>query len=184
MTNMRKRLFCLASAALCTALIAVCSYISIPVGNLYFTLQLAAVLFTAGFLPPAWAIGSVASYVLLGLIGVPVFAGFKSGFGAIAGPTGGFILGFLPAVAFAAPALYFLKKRISRRFLLYTAVFAGATLIVYICGTAGLCIYMPDKGLSFALTTAVLPYTGFDLVKILVAAFLCVRAEKISRGIS
>lgn len=182
MTKPSKRtsLFYLTAAALCTALIAVCSYVSIPVGNLKFTLQLLAVLFTAGVLPSLYAILSVAVYVTLGLVGVPVYAGFTAGVGAIAGPTGGFILGFLPACAAAAFALRLLRRKETRfLYLIYAAVFVGATLIVYVCGAVGFLIYMPEKGLSYVLTAAILPYTGFDLLKILLAAFLSLRLQPV-----
>ena len=168
-TRTRTALFYLCVSAMCTALIAVCSFFVVPVGNLKYTLQLAAVLFVSGILPPAFSCGSCAAYILLGVVGAPVFAGFTSGIGTITGPTGGFIIGFLPAVFCASLMLKLIKKR---TFLKTVGVFSLATLIVYIVGTVGFYMYIPQKGLLYALTTAVFPYLPADAVKILLAAFL------------
>ncbi|MBQ2605974.1 MAG: biotin transporter BioY, partial [Clostridiales bacterium] len=83
--------------AVSAALIAICSWISITIGPVPFTLQtmaIFAVLMTIG-----GARGSVAViiYLLLGLVGVPVFAGFKGGPASFLGPTGGFLVGFAVA---------------------------------------------------------------------------------------
>ena len=165
----RTTLFYLCASALCTALIAVCSFISIPVGYLKITLQLLAVLLSAGLLPPVWSVGTVAAYILLGVVGVPVFAGFSSGVGTLAGPTGGYIVGFLPAALCASLLLRFTGKR---SFLKTLGAFAASTLLCYLCGVVGFCIYMPEKGVLYALTATLLPYVGFDAVKIAAAAFL------------
>ena len=81
--------------AVFTAIIAVCSWISVPIGPVPFTLQTFAVFVTAGLLGTKRSEISIIVFIILGTIGVPVFAGFSSGPGVIAGPTGGYIVGFL-----------------------------------------------------------------------------------------
>ncbi len=87
----------IARIALCTALIAVSAQISFPLPTgIPVTLQTFAIAFAAAFLGAKYGVVSVLCYLLLGACGVPVFAGFKSGFGALVGVTGGYLTGFLP----------------------------------------------------------------------------------------
>ena len=84
----------LTGCALSAALIAICSWISIPAA-LPFTMQTFAIFLTAGIFGGKKAFLSMLLYLLLGMIGLPVFAGFKGGIGVILGTTGGYIFGFL-----------------------------------------------------------------------------------------
>ena len=84
----------LARAALFAALIAICSWISIPTA-VPFTLQTFAVFLALGVLGGKLGTLSVAVYLLLGAVGLPVFAGFQGGLGALLGATGGYLAGFL-----------------------------------------------------------------------------------------
>ena len=77
-----------------TALITVCSWISIPT-TIPFTLQTFAVFLTVALIGTKRSFISVIIYILLGAVGLPVFSGFKGGVGALLGPTGGYIIGFL-----------------------------------------------------------------------------------------
>ncbi|AMC94151.1 hypothetical protein AOC36_09165 [Erysipelothrix larvae] len=82
--------------ALFAALIGVCAQITIPTPIVPFTLQPFAISLTALTLPRKQAVSAVILYVLLGLIGLPVFAGGSGGFGVVLSPTFGFIVGFIP----------------------------------------------------------------------------------------
>ena len=83
--------------AIFTALIAVLTFITIPnpVTGVPITLQTFAVCLTGFFLGAKFGTVSVVAYILIGLAGVPVFAGFKAGISVLAGPTGGFLIGFI-----------------------------------------------------------------------------------------
>ena len=85
--------------ALFAALIAVCAFITIPMPLPFisFTLQTFGVFAALGILGGRDGTTAVAVYILLGAIGVPVFSGFRGGFGVLIGPTGGYIAGFLGA---------------------------------------------------------------------------------------
>ena len=84
----------LARAALAAALMAVCSWISLPTA-VPFTLQTFALFLTLGVLGGRLGALAVGVYLLLGAVGLPVFAGFSGGLGALLGATGGYLLGFL-----------------------------------------------------------------------------------------
>ena len=93
-TKRKMKTIDLAYMALGAVIIAVCSWISIPT-VVPFTLQTFAVFSVLGLLGGKRGTISVLIYILLGAVGVPVFAGFSGGFGVILGPTGGYIVGFL-----------------------------------------------------------------------------------------
>lgn len=84
-------------SALFIALISIGAMIAIPVGPVPIVLQNMFVLLAGLILPPAWAAGCVAVYLLMGFAGLPVFAGGTSGIGKVVGPTGGYLLSYLPA---------------------------------------------------------------------------------------
>ena len=78
---------------------AICSFITIPLGFTPVPINLATlgVFLTGGILGKKYGSISLIVYILLGAVGVPVFAGFKGGLGVLAGPTGGYIIGYLAA---------------------------------------------------------------------------------------
>ena len=80
--------------AIFTSIICVMSLISIPT-TVPFTLQTLAVFLCMFMLKPIDSLISVLLYILIGAIGIPVFSNFNSGFGTLAGPTGGYIIGFI-----------------------------------------------------------------------------------------
>ena len=90
----RKRLYDTVYIAFFAALIAVCSWISIP-SEVPFTLQTFAVCVSVGLLGGKRGTVAVLVYIFLGLVGVPVFAGFKGGVAALAGATGGYLVALI-----------------------------------------------------------------------------------------
>src|SRR5699024_11300136 len=86
----------LVHAALFVALIAIGALVKLPLGPVPFTLQLPMVILTGLLLGPKLAFISLITYTLLGLLGIPIFAG-ASGLGAFVSPTFGFIIGYIPA---------------------------------------------------------------------------------------
>ncbi len=81
--------------ALMAVIIAVCSWITIPIGAVPFTMQTLGIFCALGLLGGMRGTVAVAVYVLIGALGAPVFAGFASGVGALVSTTGGYILGFI-----------------------------------------------------------------------------------------
>ncbi len=81
------------------AIIAVASWVYIPVGPVPFTLQTMAIAFVGLALSPKRALCAVALYIILGAVGMPVFSGMQGGIGVLFGPTGGYIWGFVLGMA-------------------------------------------------------------------------------------
>lgn len=77
------------------ALLAIATYITIPIPTVSFTLQTLMVVLIGFLLKPLDAFLAVLVYILVGLTGIPVFSNFKGGYEVLLGPTGGFIFSFL-----------------------------------------------------------------------------------------
>lgn len=149
----------LVMTALMAALMAVVSPFTIPVGPIPITLGTFAVFFTGAMLPPAAAMASLGTYILLGAVGLPVFSGFRAGPQVLAGPTGGYLVGyFLVALAVA------LVVRRTNRFWVQLAAAMGGMCACYLLGTLW---YMVVAGASFwsGLVLCVFPFIIPDVVK-------------------
>lgn len=162
--------------AVFAAIIAVCSILSIPIGEVPVTLQTFAVCLSAAML--GWRRGflAVVVYLLLGAVGVPVFAGMTGGLGILMGPTGGYLIGFLPA----AIIIGLVAEKTNRRALPLTLAMVGGVLACYAFGTVW---FMAVTGTGFveALLLCVVPFLAFDAVKIAVAVILSNRLSKVVR---
>jgi biotin transport system substrate-specific component len=85
-------------ASLMAALIAAGAYMALPIGPVPIVLQNLFVFLSGLLLGPRWGVASIGVYLMAGALGLPVFAGGVGGIGRFAGPTGGYLLGYLPAV--------------------------------------------------------------------------------------
>lgn len=151
--------------------IAICSWISIPT-IVPFTLQTLGVFCAVGLLGGKRGTLAVLIYIMLGALGLPVFAGFLGGFGVIMGPTGGYIIGFIGSalVYWLTTELLGTKTRST-----VLAMLLGL-LVCYIFGTAWfMAVYSGSSGaigLSTALGWCVIPFIIPDLIKIAFAVFI------------
>lgn len=163
--------------ALGTVLIIICAWISIPL-TVPFTLQTFAIFAVAGLLGGKKGTLAVLVYILLGAVGLPVFAGFKSGIGVLASSTGGYIIGFLlsPMVMWAAE-----KLKCRNTFTLVLSMASGL-ILCYVFGTLWfVVIYTGSTGeISFqaALMMCVVPFIIPDLVKIFLAVLVTKRMKR------
>lgn len=155
----------MARAALFAALITVCAWLSIPVPPLRFTLQTLGIMLSLGLLGGKWGSVSVAIYLLLGAVGLPVFSGFRGGIGAFLDPTGGFLWGF----ALGALGCW-LTERLGKVPSLLVFL-----LIAYSCGLGWFLVYAPGTGLTAAFLTCVAPYILPEAVKLWLANALVKR---------
>ena len=173
MENLKnKKLYKLVLSAVFVAVIAICSWISIPT-TVPFTLQTLGIFIAAGLLGWKYGTLSVAVYILLGLVGVPVFANFSSGVGAIVGPTGGYIIGFL----FTALAVGLITKFFGKKFYVLIIAMVVGLALCYLFGTIWfMIVYQCD--FAAALMMCVVPYLIFDGCKILLASILVNRLHK------
>ena len=163
--------------ALAVALVTVSAWISVPVGAVPVTLQTFAVCFIGALFGWKRGIFAILVYVFMGLLGIPVFAGFKAGAAALFGPTGGYIFGFffaalMPALAKLIPV----KRKAARCALFYAANILGLA-VCYLFGTVWF-VLMYQCTVGYALALCVLPFLLPDAVKLLVAALLAVRLER------
>lgn len=167
----------LAYMALFAAIITICSWISIPM-TIPFTMQTFAIFVTVGILGTKRATLTVLSYILLGVIGLPVFQGFSSGPGALFGNTGGYIIGFLFTALIAGGVLHQFGKK---TWVMVIAMVLGL-LACYLFGTAWF-IYVYGRstgaiGTATAISWCVTPYIIPDLVKIALSIVLIRRVSK------
>jgi biotin transport system substrate-specific component len=154
----------IAVAALFSALIAVSAFVAIPVGSVPFTLQVYVVLLAGVVLGARIGVLSVLAYLVLGLF-APVYAGGASGLGALFGPTGGYLLGFIGAVIVSGLIAGSGVPTLPR---LLTAGVAGLVPI-YALGAAWLGLQL-DLTPATAALTGIVPFVWLDVLKAIAAA--------------
>ena len=159
----------LARCAVFAAVNCICAWLSAGSG-VVFTMQSFGICLCLQLLGGRWGTVSILLYLLLGAAGLPVFSGFRGGIGALTGPTGGFLLGFL-----AMGLVYWLLEAFTKKPL--PGLLAGF-LVLYACGTAwfGL-IYGPQGGFGEILLTCVVPYLLPDGIKLALSVYLARRLK-------
>lgn len=150
------------------ALIAICSWISVPT-TVPFTLQTLGVFLAVGLLGGRRGTLAVLTYLLLGLVGLPVFAGFTGGPGALLSPSGGYLIGFL----FTALFLWAVERVTQDKLWKLGLGMVTGLVICYAFGTVWFLVVYPIAneavGLWTALGWCVFPFLPFDAVKIALA---------------
>jgi biotin transport system substrate-specific component len=167
-----KNIKLLTTAAILTAVTSVAANISVPFAGIVLTFGVFGVLLTGFILPPKYAVLSILAYLLLGIVGVPVFAGFSAGAGVLFGPTGGFLFAY-PIMAFAVSAL----KQHSK-----IAGIATALVCCYIFGGGWYSIW-GNVNIAQSLTLTVLPFIPFDIAKAILAVVIAKAVEKITANV-
>ena len=166
--------------AMFAVLIAVCSWISIP-ATVPFTLQTFGIFVTVGILGGKRGSMSVLIYLLLGAVGIPVFAGFKGGIGALLGTTGGYIIGFL----FSALIMWGMEVLLGKKLWVLAVSMVLGLLACYAFGTIWfMVVYARTSGaigLMTALGWCVFPFILPDVIKIALALVLSKRLAKLIR---
>lgn len=175
-------LYKLVLAGVFAAVAAVCSWISIPLPFTQVPINLAilGVLLAGGLLGSKYGTLSLIIYILLGAVGVPVFAGFGAGLGTLVGPTGGYIVGYVLCAAVAGlGASSSAASKISKHPSLRLAAFMA--LGVATCYTFGTIWYvlLMKTSLWVGLISCVFPFIPFDAFKIAVAVLLVTRLRKV-----
>lgn len=168
----------LAYSALFAALIAVSSWISLPVNLVPITMQTFAVAVTAAML--GWRRGmlSFLTYLVIGAIGFPVFSGMRGGIGVLAGPTGGYLIGFFAMVFLIG----WTADHISKKWYILLAAMIAGDAVLYLFGTVWFLVQMGgERTLGAALTACVYPFILPDLVKLTAASLVSARLHRIAR---
>ena len=153
--------------AVVTAVLCILGPLSLPVGPVPISLATLAVLLGAYVLGPWQGAASVLLYLFMGAIGIPVFSGFQGGFAKIAGPTGGYLLGYFLLALIAG---WFIYKFYDIIWLQFVGMCLG-TLVLYAFGTLWL---SHVAGMTFmeALGAGVLPFIAGDIIKMVIAIVL------------
>ena len=158
--------------AVMAAVMCVIAPISIPIGPISITGGTLAIYLTACLLGPWRGLAATAVYLLVGFVGLPVFSNYMGGAGRLLGPTGGYLVGYLPMMLLAGLAAEFAFRRFGgqgkgEQALPLVIAFPGmvlATAVLYAFGTAWYCV-QAGVDLQAALAACVYPFIPFDLMK-------------------
>lgn len=164
----------LAMTGMMAATLAVLSWASLPLpfSPVPLTLQTLGVLLAGALLGRVWGPVSVGVFILLGLVGLPVFHNGASGPGVLVGPTGGFLVGFLGAAFVMGLAGDFARRTSGRRALALLAAGAVvASLVIYAAGVPWLAA-VTGMSAGKAITVGLVPYLPGDAIKAVAAVAL------------
>lgn len=154
-------------ASLFAGLTAICAWISIPVLDIAFTMQTFAVFLTLLVLGGKWGTVSILIYLMLGVVGLPVFSGFRGGPGVLLGVTGGYLWGFL-----FTGLCYWCAEKWKK----LPGLILGL-LACYGCGSLWFLVYS-GGGLGLILMKCVVPYLVPDALKLYLALTIFKRLQK------
>jgi biotin transport system substrate-specific component len=154
-------------ASLIAALTAVGAYISIPIGPVPIVLQSLFILLAGVLLGKEWGTASVGIYLLAGAAGLPVFAGGTGGIGRFFGPTGGYLIGFLPGVYITGLISGKTKKNVFKD---VTAMICG-TALIYAFGVSWLKV-LTGIEIARAFAVGMIPFIPGDALKIAAGALI------------
>lgn len=173
----RSKTYDIVYIAVFAVIMAICSWISIPAA-VPFTLQTFGVFIAAGVLGGKRGTLSVLVFILLGAVGIPVFANFSGGIGVLAGPTGGYIIGFL----FSALVMWAMEKLPGKKSIMQIVSMVVGLVVCYAFGTAWFMVVYGKAngpvGLVTALGWCVFPFIIPDLIKIALAYVLSRKLRK------
>lgn len=150
-----------------TAVTCILAPLSIPIGDVPISLTNLVIYFGLYILGTRRETVSYVVYLLLGLVGIPVFSGFTAGPAKLFGPTGGYLIGFIPMAVIAG---IFIEKS-GRKLVLSMVGMILGTAICYIFGTVWFVLIMKTS-VQAALTMCVYPFIVFDLIKMVLAALI------------
>lgn len=166
---MKLSIYKIAIIGVMTAIICIMAPFSIPLPFTVVPISLTnlAIYFTVFVL--GWKMGTISYliYLLIGLIGVPVFSGFTSGFSKLAGPTGGYLIGFIFLVIISG---WFIEK-FPNKIPMYIMGMLLGNIVTYLFGTIWLA-NLTDNTFKQALAIGVLPFLLGDLLKIIAAVLI------------
>ena len=167
--SIRMQVLCALFAAVC----AVCSQLTIPIQPVPITLGTFGVLMSGGFLGKRYGLLALLIYLILGAAGVPVFSMMRAGISVLAGPSGGFILGFAP-MAFVVGLV---SEKLGHTFKSMLVATLAGTAVCYVMGI-GWFMFLTGTGMWSAMVMCMFPFLPGDLAKIILASFLVAKYRK------
>lgn len=166
-TKTKSSAYPLVMTAVMAAVIAAISPFALPIGPISLSLCTLVLYMTPYVL--GWRRGALATlvFLLLGMVGAPVFTGFQGGMAKVLGPTGGYLAGYIPLVVLTGLAVQLCPKN---RVLQFLGMIA-ATAVLYALGTAWFCV-QSGSPLDKAMQLCVIPFIPGDLAKMVIATGL------------
>ncbi len=158
----------LTATALMAAVMCILGPMSIPIGAVPISLTNLVICFAVLLLGPKFGTLSVLVYLLLGTVGLPVFSGYGAGLAKLAGPTGGYLIGFIPMAIIGG---LFIEKSRCQPVISALGLILGIA-VCYAFGTAWF-IWQMECTLGYALGVCVFPFIPFDLCKVVLAVAVC-----------
>ena len=154
--------------AVMAALICIAGPLTIPVGPIPLSLATFAVYLAGSVLGRKKGTIAVGLYLLIGIIGVPVFSGFSGGFQKLAGVTGGYLIGYLPCAYLSGVGA---EKRDNTGWWFHVLMMTAGTVVLYAIGTI---VFMQHTGnaLGAALSLCVIPFLPGDAIKVAATALI------------
>lgn len=173
----------LTKSAIMLSVLILCSQLSIPLAFIPMTLQTLAVLMIGYLLEPKHAVFTTILYLMIGLIGLPVFSNFSGGIQSIFLPSFGFIIGFIPATYLQS---FFLSKQLKPTIKHLSIAALIHYVVLYSMGLLYMSwvlnVYLGNQfSLSGILAIGFLPFIPADLIKITVAIVLSKRIMAIQK---
>ena len=166
----------------CVACICLSAWLAVPIGGVMITMQTAMICLIAGVFGAKRAGIAVVAYLIIGGIGLPVFAGFGGGISRLVSPMGGFLIGFLLLAVVVGWTSDKSKHKAKNGCRLVIGVLIGMALC-YAMGMAWFaCLALQEGGVvnvSILFLSCVLPYLPFDVVKLALAIYLIRRMRQI-----
>ncbi len=162
--------------AVMAAVMCVLAPISIPIGPISITGGTLAIYLTAYLLGGVWGTAATLVYLLVGMVGLPVFSNYMGGISRLAGPTGGYLVGYLPMMLLAGFVVELTlrklggkgRKEAAAALALQFLGLALSTAVLYAFGTAWYCV-QAGVDLQKALAACVIPFIPCDLIKMAAA---------------
>lgn len=154
----------MAVTALMAAVMCVLGPLSVPIGAVPISLSNLVISLSVWLLGAKFGTLSVAIYLALGTVGLPVFSGYGAGLAKLAGPTGGYLIGYL-AMAFIGGL--FIEKSKGQPVISAIGLILGIA-VSYVFGTAWF-VFQMQCDLSYAMAVCVYPFIAFDLAKVVIA---------------
>ncbi len=153
--------------ALFAAIICIASPFTIPIGPVPLSLATLAIYIAASVLNWKYGTLAVILYILIGMVGLPVFSGFSGGVQKLVGPTGGFIIGYIPC----ALIIGLIVDKFELKKWAYPVSMVLGSILLYLCGTAWF-IVVTKMTLAKTLMLCVVPFLIGDAVKIILASVI------------
>ena len=175
MNQNKTKIYLITSYALITALICIFAPMSVPIGPIPISLTNLILYFAVYLIGCKGTTISYIVYLLLGIVGLPIFSGYAGGPGKVVGPTGGYLVGFIFITVFAGLTFDLVKGKL--RIPATIVAMIVTTAICYAFGTVWF-VHQMECDYAYALSVCVYPFIPFDLIKIAIGTLLGLAVRK------